>query len=76
MTKSILEILTEIRPDAKFKTSNNFIEDGYLDSLDVIILVSELEKHYNISISGENITAENFLNLSTITAFIEQLAQE
>ena len=76
MTKSILEILTEIWPDPKFKTSNNFIEDGYLDSLDVIILVSELEKHFNISISGENITAENFLNLSTITAFIEQLAQE
>ena len=74
MTKSILEILTEIWPDPKFKTSNNFIEDGYLDSLDVIILVSELEKHFNISISGENITAENFLNLSTITAFIEQLA--
>ncbi|MDB9738660.1 acyl carrier protein, partial [Gammaproteobacteria bacterium] len=59
-----------------FKKSDNFIEDGYLDSLDVIILVSELEKHFNISISGENITAENFLNLLTITALIEQLAQE
>jgi acyl carrier protein len=76
MTKSVLEILTEIRPEAKFKKSDNFIEDGYLDSLDVIILVSELEKHFNISISGENITAENFLNLLTITALIEQLAQE
>ena len=76
MNNNVRDILREIRPEAEFENSNNFIEDGYLDSMDIIILVSELEKQFNISISGENIIAENFLNLPTITALIEQLVQE
>jgi len=76
MNNNVRDILREIRPEAEFENSNNFIEDGYLDSMDIIMLVSELEKQFNISISGENIIAENFLNLPTITALIEQLVQE
>ena len=71
MNNNVRDILREIRPEAEFENSNNFIEDGYLDSMDIIMLVSELEKQFNISISGENIIAENFLNLpNTIIYFI------
>ena len=35
----VLKLLKEVRPDADFETSDAFIEDGLLDSFDVLNLV-------------------------------------
>jgi len=66
MEKQILQILLEIRPEGEFLQSDNFISDGLLDSFDMVILVSELDKIFNISIEGIDIIADNFKNLITI----------
>ena len=60
------KMLEEIRPEFDFTQSTNFIEDGYLDSFDSISLVSMLDKEYNISIKGTDITPENFASLASI----------
>ncbi len=59
-------MLQEIRPEFDFTQSTNFIEDGYLDSFDIISLVSMLDKEHNISIKGTDITPENFASLESI----------
>ena len=41
MEEKIIKILKEIRPDIDVKATN-FIEDGMLDSFDIVTLVSEL----------------------------------
>ena len=41
--EKIYEILQDLRPEFDFHSSENFIEDGYLDSFDLVSLVSELE---------------------------------
>lgn len=66
MREKILEILQDLRPELDFTESNNFIEDGYLDSFDMIALVSQLDKNYGISILGEDIIPENFSNIENI----------
>jgi acyl carrier protein len=66
MEKKILQILLEIRPEGEFLQSENFISDGLLDSFDMVVLVSELDKFFKISIGGEDIIADNFKNLKTI----------
>ena len=43
MKEKILNILKDIRPEFDFTASLNFIEDGMLDSFDIVTLVSELE---------------------------------
>lgn len=60
------KMLEEIRPEFDFTQSTNFIEDGYLDSFDIISLVSMLDKEYHISIKGTDITPENFSSLESI----------
>ena len=70
--KSVAEILKEIRPEFDFTTSEDFITDGMLDSFDVVTLVSELEKTYNIIIQGTDIVPENFLNLQTIEELLRK----
>jgi acyl carrier protein len=70
--KTILEILTEIRPEFDFTGSRNFIEEGLLDSLDVVTLVSDIEKNYGISIEGVDILPENFRNAAAIKTLLQR----
>jgi len=64
--KPISEILQEIRPEYDFATSQDYINDGMLDSFDVMTLVAALEKNYSISIPGTAIAPENFRNAQAI----------
>jgi acyl carrier protein len=70
--KSPIEILKEIRPEFDFTASSDFIEDGMLDSFDMVTLVSTLDKTYGISIQGVDIVPENFKNLQTIEALLRK----
>ena len=40
--KTTAQILKDVRPDADYAASSNFIADGLLDSLDIITLVAAL----------------------------------
>jgi len=66
----LLEILYEIRPEVDFLNSSNFIENRLLDSLDIVVLVSDIEEAFAISIHVNDIVPENFYNLETIRKLI------
>lgn len=68
----IYEILAELRPECDFSLSNNFIEDGLLDSFDVVTLVDALEKKYTIKIDALNILPENFVNIDAMVLLIKK----
>lgn len=68
----LLSILKSIRPEADFAGSNDFIEDGLLDSFDVVTLVGTLDKTFKISISGVDIVPENFKNVDAIAALLRK----
>ena len=69
--KKITEILSEIRPEFDFTDSNNFFEDGYIDSFDLISLVATLDKEFNIKIKGTDIVPENFRNFDAINSLLQ-----
>lgn len=66
----VLKILEEIRPEFDFRNSNNFIQNGCLDSLDIISLVSILDESFRISINGTDIVPENFEDIESINKLI------
>jgi acyl carrier protein len=68
--KSLLELLNGIRPEFDFANCDDFVAAGMLDSLDVVTLVSALDKNYGISIDGAEIVPEHFKNLQTIRALL------
>jgi len=70
--EKIMELLKEIRPEFDFEGSEDFIEDGYLDSFDLVTLVSELDSIYNISIDGLDIIPENFASVESIANVVEK----
>lgn len=70
--EQIYSILEEVRPEFDFRESENFIEDGYLDSFDIVSLISIIEEKYNISIDGLDIIPENFCSVDAIMGLIEK----
>lgn len=66
MREQIIKILTGLRPEFDFNQPVNFIEEGMLDSFDVVNLVSELDSTFGISIDGVDILPENFATVDAI----------
>ena len=70
MREQIIKILTELRP--AFTTDVNFIEEGMLDSFDIVSLVDSIETEMGVSISGVDVLPENFCNVEAICKTIEK----
>lgn len=70
LENSILRLLSEIRPEFDFTNSANFIEDGMLDSFDIVQLVDSLDSEFGISIDGLDIVPYNFTTLSKISGLL------
>lgn len=66
----VLSILAQVRPEFDFAQSNDFFEDGMLDSFDLVTLVSELDRAYGISIDGMDIVPDNFSNVAAIETLL------
>ncbi len=70
MKKIIESLLTEIRPEFDFSKSTNFIENGMLDSFDIVQLVVSLDDEFGISIDGLDILPENFSSVDDIAELL------
>ena len=66
MREQIIKILSELRPEFDFNQEVDFIEEGMLDSFDIVSLVSELDATFGISIDGMDILPENFASVESI----------
>lgn len=70
MKDKVIEILKDNRPDIDDVENAELVEDGLLDSFDIVTLVSEFDKVFGISIDGADITPDNF---NTVEAIVEML---
>ena len=68
--EKLLEILEEIKPGFDFTGHTDLVENGDLDSFDVISLVSELNDAFDIDIPVEDIVPENFNSVEAMMALI------
>lgn len=74
--EQVYRILEELRPEFDFRSSEDFIEDGFLDSFDVVSLISMLEEEYSISIDGLDIVPENFVSIEAIKKLLKKNGAE
>lgn len=72
MIEKIIKILTDLRPEFDFREDVNFIEEGMLDSFDVINLVTTLDAEFGISIDGTDVLPENFSSVAGIEALLKK----
>ena len=71
MRKQIMEILTEICPGVDFESEKALIDDGLIDSLDIVAVVTELMETFDVELGVDDLTPENFNSVEAIEELIE-----
>lgn len=72
--KIILDILNDLHDDINYDEVKTLIDDKYLDSLDIVTLISELNDQFDISIPPQEIVESNFNSLDSLCQMVERLA--
>ena len=72
MRKQIMEILTEICPGVDFENEKALIDDGLIDSLDIVAVVTELMDAFDVQLGVDDLTPENFNSVEAICQLIER----
>jgi len=68
----LLEILKEAKPEVDFSSEKSLIDNGVLDSFDIVQLVMKLNEEFDIEIGAEEITPENFNSADSMWAMIQR----
>ena len=74
--EQLLEILSGLHPDVDFSETTDLVDDGILDSLDIVTLVTEIHAEFDVTIPAEEIVPENFNSVEALWALIERIDEE
>ena len=71
--EQLLELLKGIRPDVDFENETALIDDGILDSFDVVSIISELDDQFDVQIRITELDPENFNSVEAIWKLVKEL---
>ena len=71
--EKLMQILQEIRPDIDFENETGLIDEGILDSFDVVSIISELDDAFGVQIRISELDPENFNSAESIWALVQSL---
>lgn len=74
--EKILEILTSIRSDIDFEKETLLIDNGILDSFDIVSIVAELCDEYDITITADQLEPENFNSAAAMLNLVNSILDE
>lgn len=74
--EKVLEILMDVRPDVDFMKETRLIEDGILDSFDIIAITSEFNSEFDIEIPIDELEPYNYNTVENIWKLIQRLMEE
>lgn len=71
--EKLLEILQGIRPDVDFVNEKSLIDDGILDSFDVVSIISELDDAFGVQVRITELDPDNFNSAEAIWALVQSM---
>ena len=74
--EKLLAILNELHSDVDFENEQNLIDDGILDSMDIISLITEISDEYDVTITAKDIIPANFNSAEALYELIKRLEEE
>ncbi len=72
----LIKILSDLHPDVDFHNHEHLIDDGILDSFDIISIIAEISEEMDVQIPAEQIIPVNFNSAKALHALIEKLSDE
>jgi acyl carrier protein len=71
--EKLIEIMQNLHPDVDFEAYDGLVDDGILDSLDIVTLITDINDAFDVSIPAEEILPENFNSAEALWELIERL---
>ena len=71
--EQLLALLKGVRPDVNFENETELIDEGILDSFDVVSIISEIDDKFNVQIRITELDPENFNSAEAIWNLIQEL---
>lgn len=68
----LFEILKRVKPEVDFAYSHDLVDEGILDSVDIVSILSEIEEEYGIEIDPDEIDPDNFQSAEAMMEMIEK----
>lgn len=71
--EKLLEILKQVRPDVDFENETALVDDGILDSFDIVSIISELDDAFGVQIRIAELDPENFNSAQAVWELVQKL---
>lgn len=68
---ALMDILTDVCPDVDFENERELIDDGILESLDIVSIVTGIMDEFDVEINVDDLLPENFNSVDAIVELIE-----
>lgn len=76
MKKKILELVEEVLPQIDFTASNSLVDDGILDSISIVTLVSELSMEFDVIFDMNELEPADLNSLDAIAETVLRLQKQ
>ena len=71
--ETVLGMLKEIKPTVELEGVTDIIDGAYLDSMELMSLITQLMETYGFELDVDWITPENFNSVDAIAALVERI---
>ena len=74
--EEFLAMLKGIKPNVDFENEEALVDDGLIESLDIISIISEIANVYGVTIPSDEIIPDNFNSAQALYELVEDLKYE
>ena len=71
--QELIALLEGLHPEIDYETYEGLVDNGILDSLDIVTLITDINDAFDVSIPAEEILPENFNSAKALWELIERL---
>lgn len=71
--EKLMVLLASIRPDVDFENETALIDEGILDSFDVVSIISALDDEFGVQVRISELDPDNFNSAQAIWDLIQSL---
>lgn len=69
--EKLIELLKNLKPNVDFENAKDLIDDGILDSLEIVEIITMIEEKFAITIDPDAIDPDNFQSAQDMWKMIE-----
>ncbi|MCL2407766.1 MAG: acyl carrier protein [Defluviitaleaceae bacterium] len=76
MTEKLIKILNDVRTGVDYASEERLVDDGLIDSFDIVTLIAEISNEFDLRIPPEYILPEHFNSVAALEAMLAKVREE